>query len=300
MPTITANGIPLYYEAHGPADGEPMLLIMGLGAQMTRWPLGFIELLTAQGHHVVAFDNRDCGLSHRFDAAGPADMAAIYGALLKGERPSATYLLSDMAADAVGLLDALGIAKAHIVGASMGGMIAQMVAAEHPDRVLSLTSIMSTTGNPAVPPATPEASQRLTGQAPDPKADLDAFLDYGMASAKVIGSPGYPVEDAEQRAQLLSDYERAFYPVGTSRQMAAIVASGDRRAALASIAAPTVVIHGTDDPLVPKEGGQDTAATIPGAELHLVPGMGHNLPKALWGPIAELIALAPARARVSA
>ncbi|WP_312163049.1 alpha/beta hydrolase [Phenylobacterium sp.] len=300
MPTITANGISLYYEAHGPESGEPILLIMGLGAQMTRWPLGFIELLTARGHHVVAFDNRDCGLSHRFDEAGPADMPAIYGALLKGEKPNAAYLLADMAADAVGLLDALGIRKAHVVGASMGGMIAQTVAAEHPGRVLSLTSIMSTTGNPAVPPATPEASQRLTGVAPDPKADIEAFLDYGMASAKVIGSPGYPVEPAEQRAQLRADYERAFYPVGVSRQMAAIVASGDRRAALATITAPTIVIHGEDDPLVRKEGGEDTAATIPGATLHLIPGMGHNLPKPLWGPVVDLIGEVTARARIGA
>jgi pimeloyl-ACP methyl ester carboxylesterase len=249
---------------------------------------------------VVAYDNRDCGLSHKFDEAGPADMPALYASLMKGEKPNAPYLVSDMANDAVGLLDALGVKKAHIVGASMGGMIAQMVAAEHPERVLSLTSVMSTTGNPAVPPASPEASKRLTGVAPNPKADIDAFLDYGLASAKVIGSPGYPVDDADQRAQLLSDYERAFYPVGTSRQMAAIVASGDRRAALAKITAPAVVIHGADDPLVPIQGGEDTAATIPGAELHIIPGMGHNLPKALWKQVADLIDHATRRASVSA
>ena len=186
------------------------------------------------------------------------------------------------------------------MGASMGGMIAQMVAAEHPERVLTLTSIMSTTGNPAVPPATAEASKRLTGVAPDPKADIEAFLDYGMASAKVIGSPGYPVDDAEQRAQLLADYQRAFYPVGTSRQMAAIVASGDRRKALATITAPTVVIHGADDPLVQVQGGEDTAATISGAELHIIPGMGHNLPRGLWKPVADLIERATQKAGVGA
>ena len=300
MPTITANGIALYYEDHGPADGDVILLIMGLGAQMTRWPVGFIQLLTANGHRVVAYDNRDCGLSHRFDDLGPADMPGLYASLMKGEKPNAPYLVSDMAADAVGLLDALDIKRAHVVGASMGGMIAQMVAAEHPERVLTLTSIMSTTGNPAVPPATAEASKRLTGVAPDPKADLEAFLDYGMASAKVIGSPGYPVADVEQRAQLLADYQRAFYPVGVSRQMAAIVASGDRRKALATITAPTVVIHGADDPLVQVQGGEDTAATIPGAELHIIPGMGHNLPRGLWKSVADLIERATRKAGVGA
>lgn len=300
MPTITANGIELYYEVHGPEAGEPLLLIMGLGAQMTRWPKGFIEILTGRGYRVVAYDNRDCGLSYKFDAAGPANMQAVYGALMKGEKPDVPYLVGDMAADGVGLLDALGIERAHIVGASMGGMIAQMIAATYPERVLSLSSIMSTTGNPALPPAKPEAMARLSTPAPDPKADFEAFISYGVESGKIIGSPGYPQDEAEQRANLKSDYERSFYPVGTGRQMAAIVASGDRRRALAGIKAPTVVIHGADDPLVPLTGGEDTAATIPGAELHVVPGMGHNLPKELWVQIADLIERATKRASVGA
>lgn len=300
MPTVTANGVSLYYEDHGPKGGEPLLLIMGLGAQMTRWPVGFIELLTARGYRVVAYDNRDVGLSEKLDAAGAPDMQAVYGAVAKGEKPNVGYVLSDMARDGVGLMDALGFARAHIVGASMGGMIAQMIAAEHPDRVLSLTSIMSSTGNPALPPARPEAMERLTNRGPDPLSDLEAFLDHGVASSTVLGSPGYPVDEAELRAQIRSDYERSFYPVGFARQMAAIVASGDRRKALAGITAPTIVIHGADDPLVPKEGGEDTAANIPGAELHLIAGMGHNLPKPLWAEVVEQIDRVAKRAKASA
>ena len=300
MPTVTANGVSLYYEDHGPKGGEPLLLIMGLGAQMTRWPVGFIELLTARGYRVVAYDNRDVGLSEKLDGAGAPDMQAVYGAVAKGEKPNVAYVLSDMARDGVGLMDALGFARAHIVGASMGGMIAQMIAAEHPDRVLSLTSIMSSTGNPALPPARPEAMERLTNRGPDPLSDLDAFLDHGVASSTVLGSPGYPVDEAELRAQIRSDYERSFYPVGFARQMAAIVASGDRRKALAGITAPTIVIHGADDPLVPKEGGEDTAANIPGAELHLIAGMGHNLPKPLWPEVVEQIDRVAKRAKASA
>lgn len=297
MPETTANGISLHYDIHGPETGEPLLLIMGLGAQMTRWSADFVGELASRGYRVIRFDNRDVGLSQKLDEAGAPDMQAVYAAVMSGQKPPVAYVLSDMAADAVGLLDALKIDRAHIVGASMGGMIAQMVAAEHPQRVRSLTSIMSSTGNPALPPAKPEAMERLSNRGPDPLHDLEAFLDHGMVSSKVLGSPGYPVDEVELRAQLRSDYERSFYPVGFARQMAAIVASGDRRKALATITAPTVVIHGGDDPLVPKEGGEDTAANIPGAELHIVPGMGHNLPKALVVPVCDLIELATVRGR---
>ncbi len=300
MPEITANGVRLHYDIHGPEAGEPLLLIMGLGAQMTRWPMEFVDELAGRGYRVIRYDNRDVGLSEKLDAAGAPDMPAVYTALMVGQKPNVPYLLSDMAADAVGLMDGLGVERAHIVGASMGGMIAQMVAAEYPQRVLSLSSILSSTGNPALPPASPQAMERLTNRGPDPQHDLEAFLDHGVQSSKVLGSPGYPVDEAELKAQLRSDYQRSFYPVGFARQMAAIVASGDRRKALATITAPTVVIHGADDPLVPKAGGEDTAANIPGAELHLIPGMGHNLPKAVITPICDLIELATARARAPA
>jgi len=301
MPQIDANGIPLHYEAHGPETGEPLLLIMGLGAQMTRWPVEMVEDLAGRGYRVIRYDNRDVGLSHKLHDAGAPDMNAVYGALMAGQKPPVPYLLSDMAADAAGLMDALEIERAHIVGASMGGMIAQMLAAEHPHRVLSLTSIMSSTGNPALPPAKPEAMERLTNRGPDPQEDLEAFLDHGVAGSKVMAGPNpYPTDDAELKEALRADYHRSFYPVGFARQMAAIVASGDRRKALGGITAPTVVIHGADDPLVPLAGGEDTAANIPDAELHVLPRMGHNVPKPLIGQLCDLIERATARARAAA
>jgi pimeloyl-ACP methyl ester carboxylesterase len=300
MPQITANGIALEYDIHGPETGEPLLLIMGLGAQMTHWPQPFIEDLASRGYRVIRHDNRDVGLSEKLDAAGAPDMPAVYGALMKGEKPNVPYLLSDMATDAAALLDALGVERAHIVGASMGGMIAQMLAAAHPHKVLSLTSIMSSTGNPALPPAKPEAMERLSNRGPDPATDLEGFLDHGFAGSKIMAGPNYEPDETEGRANLLAAYQRSFYPVGFQRQMAAIVASGDRRAALKTITAPTVVIHGIDDPLVPMAGGEDTVANIEGAELHLLDAMGHNFPKPLYGKVADLIELATARARADA
>ncbi|WP_309642805.1 alpha/beta hydrolase [Phenylobacterium sp.] len=300
MPQITANGIPLHYEAHGPETGEALLLIMGLGAQMTRWPAEFVAELAKRGYRVVQYDNRDVGLSHKFDEAGAPDMTEVYKALMSGQKPSVAYFVSDMAADGVGLMDALGIERAHIVGASMGGMIAQNLAAEYPDRVLSLTSIMSTTGNPALPPAKPEAMERLTQRGPSPLEDLEGFLDHGVSGARIMNGPNFQADEAELRANLKSDFERSFYPVGFARQMAAVVASGDRRATIAKITAPTVIIHGADDPLVPPTGGEDTHATIPGSELHVLPAMGHNLPKPLIGALCDLIERATARARAEA
>ncbi len=300
MPQIAANGITLEYDVHGPESGEPLLLIMGLGAQMTHWPQAFIDDLAARGYRVIRHDNRDVGLSEKLDAAGAPDMQKVYGALMGGEKPPVAYLLSDMATDAAALLDALGVERAHIVGASMGGMIAQMLAAEHPHKVLSLTSIMSSTGNPALPPAKPEAMARLSDRGPDPRTDLAGFLDHGMSGARIMAGPNYEPDEVETRANLQAAFERSFYPVGFQRQMAAIVASGDRRDALKTITAPTVVIHGVDDPLVPKDGGEDTAANIAGAELHLLEAMGHNFPKPLYGKVADLIERATARARADA
>ena len=300
MPQIIANGIPLEYAIYGRESGEPILLIMGFGAQMTRWSPQFIRELTNRGYRVIVHDNRDVGLSHRLEAHGEPDMTAVYTALMSGQTPDVPYLLNDMADDSAGLLEALGIEKAHIVGASMGGMIAQMVAANHREKVLSLTSIMSTTGNPALPPANPEAMAALTKPAVDPAENLDKHIWSGLESQKVIGSPAYPTPDEILIERIKQDARRAYYPVGRARQMAAIVASGDRREALATIVAPTVVIHGEADPLVPVEGGRDTAAVIPGAELHTLPGMGHDLPQQLIPRIADLIERATARARESA
>ncbi len=300
MPEVQANGITLHYESHGPECGEPILLIMGLGAQMTRWPAEFYGRLTDQGYRVIRFDNRDVGLSEKLDAAGAPDLPAIVGALREGKAPRVAYVLDDMADDTAGLLDALGIERAHIVGASMGGMIAQLVAANHPGKTLSLTSIMSTTGNPELPRAKPEAIAVLNNRGPDPREDMEGFLASAVASNKVIGSPAYPAEEAAIRERAKSDFQRSFHPVGFSRQYAAVTASPDRRPRLAKITAPTAVIHGQDDPLVPVEGGHDTAANIPGAELFVLPGMGHDLPPALHGQIVAAILRVVERAKASA
>ena len=300
MPQAKANGITLEYDVHGPASGEPVLLIMGLGAQMTRWPMPFVEILAARGLRVIRFDNRDVGLSEKIEAAGVPDLGKIIGALMQGQKPDVPYLLDDMAADAVGLLDALEIGRAHIVGASLGGMVAQLVAADHPDRVLSLTSIMSSTGNRELPPATPEAIAVLNDRGPDPLVDLDGFLAHAVKGARAIGSPGYPADEAAVRERSLNDFRRSYNPPGFARQYAAAVASADRRPKLAGIRAPTVVIHGAGDPLVPVEGGHDTAQNIPGAELRVVPGMGHDFPPQLYATIADGIMRAVERSKAEA
>lgn len=299
MPQIKANGVELYYESHGPQTGEPILFIMGLGAQMTAWPPELYNRLTAEGFRVILYDNRDVGLSEKLDAAGPPDMTAIITALTQGQTPSVAYTLDDMAADAAGLLDALDIPRAHIVGASMGGMIAQLVATNHPDKTLSLTSIMSTTGNPDLPRSKPEAIAMLNNRGPDPREDLEGFLANAVASSKVIGSPAYPADEAVTRAKSKANFERSFYPVGFSRHYAAITASPDRRAKLAKVTAPTVVVHGLADPLVPVEGGHDTAANVPGAELVILPGVGHDLPAAVHGEVASAILRAVERTKAA-
>ncbi len=300
MPQARANGIAIEYDIHGPAAGEPVLLIMGLGAQMTRWPLPFIELLAQRGLRVIRFDNRDVGLSEKIEAGGVPDLAKVIGALMSGQKPDVPYLLDDMAADAVGLLDALGIGRAHIVGASLGGMVAQLVAADYPDRVLSLTSIMSTTGNRELPPAKPEAMAVLNDRGPDPLTDLEGYLAHSLKGARAIGSLGYPFDEAASRAQSLESFQRSYYPVGFARQYAAAAASADRRPKLKGVTAPTVVIHGDADPLVPVEGGRDTAASVPGAELRIIAGMGHDFPPAVYGEIAEGIFRAVERSKASA
>jgi len=299
MAQISANGINIEYERFGPEDRETVLLIMGLSAQLTMWSVELCEELVSRGYHVVRFDNRDIGLSTKFDEAGIPDMGALIGALMAGEKPDAPYSLDDMAADTVGLLDALGIEEAHIVGASMGGMIAQLVAVNHPARVLSLTSIMSTTGNPELPQAKPEATAALAAPAPDPN-DLEAVVARGMNTWNTIGSPGYRTDEAQLREWVLRDFHRSFYPQGILRQMAAIVSNGDRREKLKSITVPTVVLHGADDPLVPVEGGRDTAASIPGAELIEVPGMGHDFPLALVTTFADAITKAASQSSTHA
>jgi pimeloyl-ACP methyl ester carboxylesterase len=248
---------------------------------------------------VIVYDNRDVGLSEKIEAAGRPDMGAVIAAIREKRDPPVAYTLSELAADAAGLLEALGIDRAHIVGASMGGMIAQLVAADFPERTLSLTSIMSSTGNPDLPRATPEAMARLNTPAPDPNQDLEAFLASAVEGAKVMGSK-YPPDEAAVREQALSDFRRCYYPVGFQRQYAGVMASPDRRPKLTGVTAPTVVIHGEDDPLVPLASGRDTAENIPGAELIVVPGVGHEMPLAVQDEFVAGVLRAVARSKVGA
>lgn len=288
MPFAQANGIDLAYEETGAAEAPAILLIMGLGAPLTFWPDAFVNGLAARGFRVIRFDNRDFGLSTKFDGV-PADVQGAYLKLMRGETIAAPYDLPDMARDALGLLDALKIGKAHIVGASMGGMIAQIIAADHAERVRSLVSIMSTSGDPNLPHGKPEALAVLTAPPPPPE-DRAANIEHGLKCQRAIGSLTLPASDADLRAKVAAGYDRSNYYAGVPRQLLAVLANGSRVPLLERIAAPTLVIHGSEDPLIPPEGGKDTAAHIKGAELLLLDGMGHDFPASLNGTLVEAIA----------
>jgi pimeloyl-ACP methyl ester carboxylesterase len=292
MPRVRANGIEIEYDEFGRPSDPALLLVMGLGAQMILWREEFCEALAGRGLRVVRFDNRDVGLSTKLQSAGAPDLMTVMMAVMQGKPVASPYLLSDMAADAAGLLDALAIDRAHVVGASMGGMIAQTLAIEHAPRVRTLTSIMSTTGAADLPPARPEAMAVLMTPIPTERA---AAIERGVSTYTTIGSPAYPPDAAELRAMLEQAFDRGVHPEGVARQLVAILASGSRREKLGAVRAPTLVIHGLADPLVPIEGGRDTAASIPGAELLEIEGMGHDLPRALWPMLVDAIAKNVAR-----
>lgn len=277
MTTARANGIQIEYDTFGSAGDPALLLIMGLGAQMTLWPEPFCQQLAEHGLFVIRFDNRDVGLSSKIEGGPAPDMMAA----LTGDTSSASYKLDDMADDAAGLLDALGIAKAHIAGASMGGMIAQAFAIRHPDKTLSLCSIMSTTGDTSVGQASPEA---MAGLMAPPPTTRDEAIDAALKANKAIGGT-YPVDEARARADVAAAYDRCYYPEGTARQLLAILASGDRTEGLHGVRVPTLVIHGEVDPLVNVSGGKATAGAIPGARLVVVAGMGHDMPEPTWPQI---------------
>lgn len=277
---IRANGLEIEVEDSGPgADGHQrpaVLLIMGLGMQLIAWPAQMVQALVDAGYRVIRHDNRDVGLSQRLDGMGKPNMI-LEGLKYKlGLPPRAPYSLGDMAADALGVLDALGVARAHVVGASMGGMIAQRMALAAPQRVLSLTSIMSTSGAKGLPQARPQVIRVLLSR-PNGKHPQAVVAHY-VKLFQVIGSPGFPLSESELRERIVPGIERGFYPVGTLRQMLAVMADGRRAAQLAHITAPTLVVHGKADPLVPFECGEDTARRIPGAALVGIAGMGHDLP----------------------
>ncbi|MBE1556123.1 alpha/beta fold hydrolase [Sporosarcina limicola] len=287
MNILKVNNIDLAYDSFGNENDEAIVLIAGLGTQMIRWSDSFCRILAARGFRVIRFDNRDVGYSTHFSHYPTLDFNALATALMSGQRPDIPYTLDDMSKDAIGLLDALSIDRAHFVGRSMGGMIAQIAASEYPERVLSLTSIMSSTGNPALPQTSPEVMAMMTKPAPNPFEDEAGFLSHSVSFAKRIAGTGYPFEEDAYRALILEEVQRAYDPGSVGRQIAAMAVAGDRRPRLATIKVPVLIIHGVDDPLIVPACGEDTASAIPGAELMLVDGMGHDLPHQLYKEIAD-------------
>ncbi|MEL6877846.1 MAG: alpha/beta hydrolase [Pseudomonadota bacterium] len=304
MPTITTpnTGLELFYDEHGDPSHPPILLVMGLGAQMTLWPTEFVEALAGRGYRVIRYDNRDIGLSHKFDGAkAPSLPWQVIRQKIRWPA-KVPYTLKDMADDGAGVLEALGIGQAHVVGASMGGMIAQLMAVHHGHKLHSLTSIFSTTGNPQLPQADKPAIEALT--APLTSMAEEDLVAHGLKVVQAIGSPGYRPDPEWQRERVRKAVQRSVYPAGLPRQLAAIIDDGDRTERLANVTAPTLVLHGEDDPLVKVEGGRATAQAIPDAKLVTIPGWGHDLPLALVDRItAEIdahVQAAGAKASVAA
>jgi pimeloyl-ACP methyl ester carboxylesterase len=290
--TASSNGIEIAYETHGDPSDEPLLLVMGLGAQLITWPIELVEALVDRGFYVVRYDNRDVGLSTKVDGGAGGDFMAQFLAAFQGQPVEAPYLLTDMAADGIGVLDHLGIDSAHIVGASMGGMIVQTMAIEHPGRVRTLTSIMSTTGDPDVGQPNPEAMQALLSPVATTR---DEAIARSVDTSRIICSPVH-FDEVQARKRAEEAYDRCFHPAGVARQLLAIVASGSRAEGLAGVEVPTLVIHGTLDPLVTLSGGQRTAEVVPGAELLVLDEMAHDLPLALLPQIVDRITALAARA----
>ena len=300
MPTAKANGLTIAYETAGDPRDPTILLVMGLGAQLTLWPDAFVAALAASGLHVVRYDNRDVGLSSDFDSHGVVDMNEVMMKAIAGRPLSPPYTVADMAADGIGLLDALGIKSAHVVGLSMGGMIVPHMATRHAGRVESMTVVMSSSGRRGLPPGKPEAVKMLmTRPMSNDRAEI---LRHSIALRRAIGGPAYPENDEELRVKVERQIDRRYYPQGVSRQYYAVIADGDRTNLLKTVKVPTLVIHGSDDPLLPVECGRDVAAAVPGAVMHEEPGMGHEIPGALCQSLAARIAAhcRAAKARPSA
>ena len=289
-----SNGIEICFETHGDPHDEPLLLVMGLGSQLIHWPIALVDAFVDRGFFVIRYDNRDTGLSSKLEGVHLDDFLTTFMAATQGDAVDVPYLLGDMASDAVGLLDELAIPSAHVVGVSMGGMIAQTIAIEHPSRVRTLTSIMSTTGERDTGQPTPEAMAALMAPVPTTREEA---IESGVATRKVIGSPDHFNEEAVREVAAAA-YDRCWNPAGTARHLLAIAASGSRADGLASLEVPTLVIHGDSDPLVVPSGGERTAALIPGAALVILEGMGHDLVPAFIGPIVEAVTSLASRSAV--
>lgn len=296
MAQASVNGITLEYEIEGPADAPVLLMIHGVGAQLIRWPRGLCQALLAAGFRILRFDPRDIGLSTHMDDAPVPDLAKVLEARARGEEPDLPYTLSDLAADAVGLLDALDIRSAHVLGVSLGGMVAQVMAIEYSQRVASLAILMSQSGNPAIPPSRPEALAILSKPAPDPVSAHEAYLDHQVELNRVLGSPAYPVPEKDLRQFAAEAARRAWNPKGTARQLAAGRGSADRRTSLRALSVPTLVLHGAEDPLIPVAAGEDIAGNIERSWFVKVAGMGHDLPAELFDLIAATIGTNAGRA----
>ena len=289
MPNIRANNIDIYYEENGPADGPVILLVMGLGAQMIAWPDEFIHGLVSKGYRVIHYDNRDVGLSQWMDGAKTPNLVWTMLKARFGLPVRVPYTLTDMAADGIGLLDALGIDKAHVAGASMGGMIVQLMAANHRERLLSMTSIMSSSGKPGLPGARADIQKSFMVKRP-PDASREEAVAFGTELVRSFSYPD-PARPENAHAEMTAKaFDRGYYPVGTRRQLLAIIADGSRVERLKKITTPTLVVHGGADPLVPKEGSEDIARHIPGARLEIIDEMAHDLPPSQVGRMVDLIA----------
>jgi proline iminopeptidase len=288
MPSLNANGIRIAFDTAGDPKAAPLLLISGLGLQLTAWPDEFVEGLVELGFYVIRFDNRDCGLSTKFEHAGTPSLGLAWLKSKLRLPVRSPYTLEDMADDAVGVLSALGVARAHVVGLSMGGMIAQLVASKFRSRVLSLTSIMSSSGRRGLPGPTP-AVRRALLRRPKSVGDLEAVIEHAVQLQQVIASPAYPTPEKHLRRRAARALRRNCCPAGTMRQMLAVAASRDRSDELGTITAPTLVIHGAADPMLPLACGLDTAHAIPNARLEVIEGMGHDLPIQLMERLLALI-----------
>ena len=287
MTRIAANGIDIEYDTFGDRNGSPLLLIMGLSSQMVAWPESFCRKLARSGHWVLRFDNRDVGLSSKIEGVGVPNLMGIMAAHQQGKPVNAPYTLSDMAADALGLMDALKLEKAHVCGLSMGGMIAQVMALEYPRRVLSLISMESSTGDPTLPSAKPQAMDAMLSP---PLQDRDEYVQHMVEVFRAFSGGSDKFDEILEGELAANSYDRSFYPIGFIRQLAAILASGDRTESLASVTVPTLVIHGADDPLVPLAHGRATARAIPGAKFLVVKGLGHGIAyPGLWDEIVDAI-----------